>query len=219
LTLSPFPDPASRPAPAADAHRGGRRRDDARDVALLDAALELVASVGYERVTMDAIAAHARASKATIYRRWPGKAQLVTEAVHRRVAADEPAPDCGSLRGDLLHLVRRACVSVAGVDGGVLAGLAGAARSDPELAGCIRSMCESKACVFDEPLARAAARGEPAPRADGATLSEVVVGLVVFHAIQGDRLGDELAEHLVDDIALPLLSSSPQPPEPTERLP
>jgi AcrR family transcriptional regulator len=60
--------------------RGGRSLDSSRDLALREAALALLAEVGYDRLTMDAVAARARAGKTTIYRRWPGKAELVVDA-------------------------------------------------------------------------------------------------------------------------------------------
>jgi AcrR family transcriptional regulator len=188
--------------------RPGRPRDDARDAAILEAALGLVAEVGYERVTMDAIANRARASKATIYRRWPGKAELVVEAFHRRVESGEQVADLGSLRADLLDATRRVCTQIAGIDGGLLCGLAGAARNDPELAACIRCMGEGKGALLDGVVARAVARGELAAGRDAATVFEVLSAVVVLHAIQGDDLGDALAGHIVDDIAVPILRAA-----------
>src|SRR5579863_5183615 len=95
--------------------RGGRPRDDAREQAILDAAIDLLAEVGYEAMSIEAVAVRAKSSKATIYRRWPGKAELVADAIRRRT---EPTladlPDTGSLRGDLLALVELMCTSMAG---------------------------------------------------------------------------------------------------------
>jgi AcrR family transcriptional regulator len=64
-----------------------RERDQQREEAILRAALELLAEIGYDQLTMDAVAARAHCSKATIYRRWPGKAELVTTAVRRQAVA------------------------------------------------------------------------------------------------------------------------------------
>ena len=74
--------------------------DASRDGALREAALELLADVGYDRLTLEAVAARARAGKTTIYRRWSGKAELVVDAL---VSAKGPLgfPDTGSLAGDL----------------------------------------------------------------------------------------------------------------------
>ena len=75
-----------------------------RECELLAVTLELLQEHGYDRLTLDGVAATARASKATLYRRWPTKAELVLAAFvegTRQVAVD---PDTGTLRGDLLRL-------------------------------------------------------------------------------------------------------------------
>ena len=73
-------------------HRPTGARAEAREQAILDAALELVMEVGYDRLSMDALAERAHAGKATIYRHWSGKAQVVAEAVRRRSAARSESP-------------------------------------------------------------------------------------------------------------------------------
>src|ERR1700729_2117030 len=98
-------------SPEADtgiAEGGGRQtRGKPRERAILSAVIELLGQVGYEAMTMDAVAARAHASKTTIYRRWPGKPELVRAAVDVRVAGRLlGAPDTGSLRGDLLSVMR-----------------------------------------------------------------------------------------------------------------
>jgi len=80
-------------------HAGGRPLDTSRDEALRSAALELLAQVGYERLTMDAVASWAGAGKATLYRRWSNKAELVLDALTCEKQMVN-APDTGTLRGD-----------------------------------------------------------------------------------------------------------------------
>ena len=91
-------------AQAAEAHTRPRIEGEREDE-ILDACVDLLAEVGYDRLTMDAVAARAKARKATLYRRWASKAELVIEASFRakRRTSD---PDTGSLRGDLLALLR-----------------------------------------------------------------------------------------------------------------
>src|SRR6476661_2970050 len=72
-----------------------------REQEILDAALEVLADVGYDRLPMDAVAHRAKASKATLYRRWNSKATLVVEAL-ARVKGVPAVPDTGDLRTDLL---------------------------------------------------------------------------------------------------------------------
>ncbi len=91
---------------AASSPSRGRPRDPRRDEAILDAALTLVAEVGYDRMTVDALAARAGVSKPTIYRRWPdGKVELMADAIRLRQQARGPRLDTGSLRGDLIALI------------------------------------------------------------------------------------------------------------------
>src|SRR5512147_2749500 len=72
-----------------------------REQEILDAALEVLGEVGYDRLTMDAVAQRAKASKATLYRRWSSKARLVVEALARTKGVPE-IPDTGDLRTDLV---------------------------------------------------------------------------------------------------------------------
>ena len=89
--------------PAAERQARGRRRERA----ILAAVTGLLGEAGYEAMTMDAVAARAHASKTTIYRRWPGKADLVRAAVDAHVAGRVlSGSDTGSLRGDLLAVLR-----------------------------------------------------------------------------------------------------------------
>src|SRR3954451_7303832 len=91
----------------------GRPRDETRDAVILTATLQVLAEVGYDRLTIDAVATKAKASKATVYRRWTGKATLVVDAIQTlkpKPAGDGEVPcywpDTGSLRGDLIEGVR-----------------------------------------------------------------------------------------------------------------
>src|SRR3954471_7139207 len=95
----------SAEAPAIGNSDGGAESPwSARESELLAVTLELLQEHGYDRLTLDAVATTARASKATLYRRWATKAELVMAAFiegTRQVAAN---PDTGTLRGDLLAL-------------------------------------------------------------------------------------------------------------------
>jgi AcrR family transcriptional regulator len=80
-----------------------------RETELLAVTLQLLQQHGYDRLTLDAVAATARASKATVYRRWPTKAELVLTAFIEGIRQVAVAPDTGTLRGDLLHLGELIC--------------------------------------------------------------------------------------------------------------
>ncbi len=83
--------------------RAGRKRDHSRDGVILDATLAVVAEHGYDGMTIDMVAARAGSARATVYRRWATKADLVLEAVSRMSRDDvnlDQLPDTGSLRWD-----------------------------------------------------------------------------------------------------------------------
>src|SRR3954447_1593913 len=90
------------PEAAAAAAVARPRIEGVREQEILDAALEVLADVGYDRLTIDAVAHRAKASKATLYRRWNSKATLVVEAL-ARVKGPPVTPDTGDLRTDLLE--------------------------------------------------------------------------------------------------------------------
>jgi AcrR family transcriptional regulator len=187
-------------------------RGDCREQAILDTALDLIGEVGYERMSMDALAARARASKATIYRRWPGKAQVVAEAIRRRACpAMAETPDTGTLRGDLLAALRAQRDILAGQDCPLFTGLMMASRDDEELGSLLRAQMGADkqrvaAVLFD----RAAARGEVDPAAEPALIQELVPALLFMRLmITGEPTDDVYLVHIVDDVLLPLLAGCP----------
>ena len=185
-------------------------RPTGRDVAICDATLALLVEVGYDRMSMDAVAARARASKATIYRRWPGKQELVLEAVRSRGPGLVVPEDTGSLRGDLVATYSNAVHGTAAEDVELIAGVLRAMRSAPELADCVRSqMVESKCALSKVLVERAIARGELAPGTDHLMLHEVA-GALWFHRILvvGAPVDDAFIAHVVDDVLMPLLDRS-----------
>ena len=79
------------------------RIEGERESEIFAAVVALLVEAGYDKLTFDAVATAVRASKATLYRRWPTKADLVLDAVAAQLAAEpERDDDTGSLRGDLL---------------------------------------------------------------------------------------------------------------------
>lgn len=181
-----------------------------RDVAICDATLALLLEVGYDRMSMDAVAARAHASKATIYRRWPGKQELVLDAVRARGVGLTVAEDTGSLRGDLVATYRSAVHGSAADDADLIAGVLRAMRTAPELADCVRSqVIESKCDVSRTIVARAVGRGELPAKTDPLILHEVASALW-FHRVLvvGGPVDDAFIAHVVDDVLMPLLDRS-----------
>ncbi len=189
--------------------RGSRRGPERRE-AICDAVFELLGEVGYDRMTMDAVATRARASKATIYRTWPDKPGLVAEALISRFGPTPDAPDTGSLRGDLMALMSRACEFINSPDGEVITGVLTAAARNPALGRTVHECTyESKHCINETILRNAAHRGETSPTADPELLHEVMYALILTRKLTSDEpLDDEFSRHVVDDIVIPLLRSS-----------
>lgn len=185
------------------------RRATQRREAICGAVFELLGEVGYDRMTMDAVAARAHASKATIYRSWPDKPELVVEAIFNRFGTTAEPDDTGSLRGDLLALTTSACEIVSSPEGDVITGVMTAATMNPTLASAMHEcMFESKRVVHDTIVKRAVARGELQPGTAPDVLHEVVHAMMLTRKLwTEEQLDAEFAVHLVDDILIPLLTS------------
>jgi AcrR family transcriptional regulator len=160
---------------------------------------------------VDAVAARAQASKATLYRHWPTKAELVTDAVRSCKAAEAPLPDTGSLRGDLRAWFDDIAAMIGSEEGPLLAGLFMALHTDPELAAQLRQMRDSKIPLAETICARALARGELRPGYQAGLIDEIVPALVFMRRFAlGEPLDAAFLDHLVDDIVLPLLTREPR---------
>ena len=185
-------------------------RAEAREQAILDAALELIMEVGYDRLSMDALAERAHAGKATIYRRWTGKAQVVAEAIRRRKSDHEIDPDTGSLREDLLAALGHTCVALS-LDEAIVSGVMSAMRTDPELAELMRTQMANSG-KFDGIVERAVDRGELPPGTTAGSIDEVAPALVMMRLVfRGEVLDNAFTAHLVDDILLPILRPTTHP--------
>jgi AcrR family transcriptional regulator len=183
-------------------------RGSGREAAICRAALELLAEVGYDRMSMDAVANRARASKATIYRHWHGKYELVLDALRSRGVSEIAPIDTGSLRGDLLAVLHAIADGIAGEDIELMAGAVRAMRAAPELASCVRdSMIEDKRDVARVIVDRAIARRELPAHADPELLHQVAPAMILFQLLICAQPADEpYLEHVVDDVLTPLLT-------------
>jgi AcrR family transcriptional regulator len=154
----------NQPDEARHPHTGGvtRRRGEALEAALLDAAWAELQAAGYQAMTMEAVADRAGTSRAVLYRRWPKKAELVIAAMrrHRPVISGE-VPDTGSLRRDILALLSRMSERLASTGPETLYGLLGDYIADAELFEHMRAdLLQIGSGVMTTILKRAADRGE-----------------------------------------------------------
>jgi AcrR family transcriptional regulator len=187
--------------------RSAESRGVARERALVSATLELLAELGYEALTMDAVAARAHASKATIYRRWSGKAELVMHAMHAHVA-EQPfeVAETGDLREDLLGLLDTIRERFNPTNRALMLGLLHASQEDPELGALIRSVITAQKDALAELLARRVrAAGLEPPNLE--LLRDVGgSGIAVRLLLTGEPVDDEYLRRTVDDVLLPLLT-------------
>jgi AcrR family transcriptional regulator len=187
-------------------HENSRRLEGERQQAILRATYELLGETGYQGLRVDAVAARAQASKATLYRHWPTKAQLVGDAVRFCKGVGEALPDTGTLRGDLVAWFAGIAENIAGEEGHVFAGMFVALHTEPELADQLRALRDSKVPLAEAVLARAVERGELRPGANGSLIDEIVPPLLFMRRFAlGEPIDQAYVEHLVDDIILPLL--------------
>jgi AcrR family transcriptional regulator len=186
-------------------------RGESREKAILSAVIGLLGELGYEGMTMDAVAARAHASKTTIYTRWPGKPQLVRAAVDGYVAGRlAPGVDTGSLRGDLMAVMRAMTGHLTTGFLAMMSGLVHAMRTDPELAAALRPQLGIGHAVALPIVSRAAGRGELPAHADALLASlahEVIEAHVLLQMAAGDPLSPDFARHVVDDLLIPVLTS------------
>lgn len=184
-----------------------RRRGQVLDRAIFEAALAELAGVGYAHFTMGRVAERAGTGRASLYRRWPGRAELVLDAVRHAVVDSVVVADHGALRADLLALFRSAADLLAGPVGEATRGLLAESLHDPVLTTAARSQLPGAGCeLVLEILRRAAVRGEVRPRALTPRVADVGPSLLRLHfLIHGAPIGDEVLAEIVDEVILPLV--------------
>ena len=185
----------------------GRRRGQTLEAALLEAAWEELVQNGYARFTMDAVTVRAGTSRPVLYRRWSGREELVRAAIAHAVGAIRiEAPDTGSLRGDVLALLRQVnanrevFVTVLGVH---LSGYYQDTGTTP--ADLLVVLARARGDMIDMAFDRAIARGE----VDGERLTERMKNLP-FDLLRNEFVTtlspapDATLEEIVDTLLLPL---------------
>lgn len=178
-----------------------------RECELLAVTLELLQEHGYDRLTLDAVAATARASKATLYRRWPTKAELVLAAFvegTRQVAVD---PDTGTLRGDLLKLGEAICAHVSTHASTIRAVLVETSRSTELDAMMQEQFLDQRKALMAHVLARAVDRGEIEASAITEDLWDMLPGYLIYRSVLTGRApSGRTIQELVDNALLPGLT-------------
>ncbi|KPY86819.1 Transcriptional regulator, TetR family [Pseudomonas syringae pv. tagetis] len=200
-------------APGLPKPARGRKRDPARDAAILDAAIDVLAESGYDGMTMDMVASRAGAGKATVYRRWNSKAELIVDAVahlkHSQVDLHS-LPDTGSLRGDLLAMFKPQSAEEGERKMRVMAGLASVLLRSPQLAEAGHAaIVEPWAMVNRMLMQRALERGEISANADVDAACQVLPCMAAYRALVQRKPFDlQFLTAMIDGVLLPALSES-----------
>jgi AcrR family transcriptional regulator len=194
-------------------HRG-RALDATRDVALRESALELLAEIGYDRLTIDSVAARAHSSKTTIYRRWSGKAELIVDALNCRKGSST-VPNTGSLQGDLGAIAKSSTSTDNQFDAQVMIGLITALARDAELRQVVRErLIDPRMADLKQVFERAVTRGEVSTDRNLDLLVSLFPALAIHHLlISGEVPGADFAEQVVHDVILPLATAPTSTPK------
>jgi len=184
-----------------------RRRGATLEHALLDAAWDELQSSGYAKLTMERVAERAGTSRAVIYRRWRNRSELVVAAMrYRQPVLSGAAPDTGTLRGDVLALLRRASARITAIGPDTVIGMLSDLLSADEafnqiLEQLLRSGGEVMSGVLDRAVARGEARDDVSPRVARLPLDLLRYELIFTHQPPSQRT----LEEIVDEIFLPLV--------------
>ena len=188
----------------------GRKRDHTRDAEILDAALAVLAETGYDGMTIDMVAARAKAGKATLYRRWASKDELVIDAVacmKKESLEFDKLPDTGTLRGDLVAMIRPHSIEDGEKKLQIMAGLMSMINSNPALAETAhQAIIEPRARVNRFFMQRAIDRGEIPADADIETLAVLSQAMGSYRTLMLRKPIDrEYILSIIDGVILPVL--------------
>lgn len=194
--------------------RLGRKRDHTRDPEILEAALDVLAETGYDGMTIDMVAARAKAGKATLYRRWASKPELVLDAVACMKSSDTDLaspPDTGTLRGDLVAMVKSPTLAQSERKLKVMAGIVSMIARDPDLAAAAQAaLVEPRAAANRIIFGRAMDRGEIASDVDVDTLCMIGPAMASYRTLMLQLPIDRaFSIDIIDRIILPAAGVRP----------
>ncbi|BCJ34231.1 TetR family transcriptional regulator [Actinocatenispora thailandica] len=193
--------------------RAGRRRGPALERAIHAAVLEELADVGYAQLAFDRVARRARLSRASLYRRWDRKADLVADALAHALPPLPAVPDTGNVRDDLLACFAQMHQLVDRLGTLAVQALAAELRgpADSALRTLLRDqVLEPRLQTVLDILLRAAARGEVRPQAATPVLARTGPALMFQHLLlYGSPPAHALVEDIVDRVVLPAATAAP----------
>jgi AcrR family transcriptional regulator len=193
--------------PKAPGHTGTRRRGAALERAIFEAVFDQLETVGYAKLTMEGVAAAAHTGKAALYRRWDGKDDLVLDAVRHALPSPADIPLSGSVRDDILSLLRCALTAIEVTKGFALQVKPAGDPAVEMLHALHRErVSEPIRKLILEVLRCGAERGEVRPEAVTEHTARVGPAMLTHYCVtEGPDVPDDYLVSLVDDIILPLI--------------
>ncbi|MET0928704.1 MAG: TetR/AcrR family transcriptional regulator [Aeromicrobium sp.] len=194
-----------------DEPRRGRPRDPSLDEAIIEATIDVLVRDGYDLLSMEGVATAAGVGKATVYRRWGSKAELVIDAMATLKPAIDSI-DTGSLDGDIELMVIASCSPVSQRLLQVMVSICSALPREPDLLEAFRTrFTEPRIARITAMLERARGRGELGPEIDVAIAASLVPSLMLQRALTtGQPAGRAYAEQVVGSVLLPVLGRPPR---------
>jgi AcrR family transcriptional regulator len=177
--------PAKTPeASDASARRPGRPRSAEAHQAILGATLQLLVENGFAGLSMEGVAARSGTSKATVYRRWASKVELVVEALNLLSAMPAGTPDTGTARGDFLELTQQVFAVADPRLPILMPRLMAEAVDHPELYTAVMdNMVKPRRAILAEILSRGVQRGELRADLDVELAIDLVLGPLIYRVI------------------------------------
>ena len=200
----------SRPTSAASPRPNPRWNE--RETELLQTTLRQLQEHGYDRLTVEAVATEAKSSKATMYRRWPSKSELVLAAFVEGTRLTEVPPRTGSLRGDLISIGMAVCEESC-AHASTMRAVLNELTHNVALRNAFQDeFVHQRSVVFDEVIADAVDRREIDAEAVNADFRDLLAGYLVFRGLISGRPPTEETVHaLVDEVLIPSLTRNRRP--------
>ncbi len=167
---------------------------------VLEAALEQLAQVGFERLTIPLVAQQAGVNKTSIYRRWPSKIELVRDALGTATHHTQEAPNTGTLRGDLIALARTVAAFTQSPVGTAVVRIMLAESSNPQMR-ALAAMAYSEASGSGPwaVMQRAVMRGELKEGLDPSLVLFTIAGAIMHRVfVEQADANDELLAQVID---------------------
>ena len=175
-------------------HSIGARKNPDTEIAILDAAADIIAAKGIGGLRMEAVARKAKAGKATLYRWWPSRGALLL-AVYQRKKPSICYNDTGSLYEDFLHFAKDLIEIWQGENGLFFKAIIAESQSDPDVAEKLKDYHAERLEALAAVVTRAQQRGEIPPKEDPTTRAELVIGLL-WQRLLNNRLDESIDEHI-----------------------